>query len=232
LEEGGVFGLKEEAGGFGGGGVGEGLGDEAMDFAVVVGAAPAEGFEEVGVTGEALGFGAESEGFAEGFGEEGVAGGGFRDDAFVESGEGEAGGVIPEELEPTEEVVGAFGSLGVGFALTEGLFEGEAVKSGGEFGEMFSGVGSGFEAKVEAFPIGVGVVALGGGVCLKVCAEGLGEVVVFEEGAAGAVDFFEGGAEVGVAAKMEAALKVGTEVSFEEAVDFREESFGGDVEGE
>ena len=58
------------------------------------------------------------------------------------------------------------------------------------------------------------------------------EVVAFEEGAAGAVDFFEGGAEVGVAAKMEAALKVGTEVSFEEAVDFREEVFGGDVEGE
>ena len=38
-----------------------------MDGAVWIGTAAAEGFEEVGVAGEALGFGAEAEDFAEGF---------------------------------------------------------------------------------------------------------------------------------------------------------------------
>lgn len=227
LQEGGVLGLKEQAGGFGGGGVGEGLGDVAMNGSFGMGTAAAEGFKEVGVAGKALGFGAEAEDLAEGFGEEGVAGGGFGNDAFVEPREGEVGGVVPEELEPTEEVVGAVGTLGVGLAFTEGLFESEAMKGGGEFGKIPRGLGAGFKAKVEAFPIGGGVV--GFGIVFQVVVEGLGEVGAFEEFAAGALDFFEGGAEVGIAAKMKAGLEIGGEVAFEEAVDFGEEGFGRDV---
>lgn len=226
LKEGGVLSLKEEAGGFGGGGVAEGLGEVATDGTPGGGAAAAERFEEVGIAGEALGFRAEAEAFAEGFREESVARASGGDDALVEPGEAELGRIVPEELEPPEEIVCLGGAFGVGPAFAEGLFKGEAVEGGGQFWKMLGGFGAGIEAGVEAVPIGT---VAGLRVACEVHAERLREIGSLEEFAARAVDFFEGGPEVGVAAEMEAGLEVGGEVAFKEAVDFDEEGIGRDV---
>ena len=190
LEEFGVGRLKEEAGGFGGGAVREGLRDEELEAPAVSGAAVAERLEEVGVAREALRLGAEAEDFAEGLREEAIGGARFRNDPFIEAGEAEVGRVIPEQFEPTEEVVGAIGARGVGLAFAEGLLEGEAVEGGGEFREMLGGLDSRREARFEVF-VELGAF-VGGGERLQVVAQGFGEIGCLKEGAAGCVDFFEG----------------------------------------
>ena len=217
--------LKEEAGGFGGGAVREGLRDEELEAPAVPGAAVAERLEEVGVAREALCFGTEAEDFAEGFREEAIGGARFRNDPFIEAGEAEVGRVIPEQLEPTEEVVGAIGARGVGFAFAEGLLEGEAVEGGGEFREMLGGLDSRREARFEVF-VEPGAF-VGSGERLQVVAQGLGEIGCLEKSAAGCVDCFEGAGERGFVGELKEGFEVGDEVFLKDRIDRDEEGFGG-----
>ena len=77
--------------------------------------------------------------------------------------------------------MGLLGSFKVGFSLAKGLLESESMKTWVELRELCGGLGTGFEAEVEVFPVGGLGIGVGCGAGLEVFAKGLREIVSFKE---------------------------------------------------